>query len=109
MSAEDLGDYSFVPFTPQHSPSFESQHLSEFKQKVGEAEKEKKEANMTEDSASKVVEPIVESEEENSASFKADFNIFNVSVGAPVSDVHGDYILSTPPYLALNRGREPCN
>ena len=74
MSAEDLGDYSFVPFTPQHSPSFESQHLSEFKQKVGEAEKEKKEANMTEDSASKVVEPIVESEEENSASFKVDFN-----------------------------------
>ena len=76
MSAEDLGDYSFVPFTPQQSRSFESesQQLSEFKQKVGEAETEKKDANITEDSASKVVEPSVGSEEENSASFKVDFN-----------------------------------
>ena len=76
MSEEDLGDYSFVPFTPQQSPTFpsESRQLNEFKQKVGEAEAEKKETIITEDSASKSVGPIIASDEENSASFKVDFN-----------------------------------
>ena len=76
MSEEDLGDYSFVPFTPQQSRTFESesQQLSEFKQKVGEATNEKKDTNITEDSASKSVEPIMTSDEESNASFKVDFN-----------------------------------
>ena len=77
VSAEDLGDYSFVPFVPQQSRTFESepQQLSEFKQKVGEAENERKDPNITEqDSASKAVEPVVQSDEENKASFKVDFN-----------------------------------
>ena len=78
MSEEELGDYSFVPFRPQQSRTFqsESQHLNEFKQKVGEAENEKRETkNITEDSASKPVEPVIASdEEENKASFKVDFN-----------------------------------
>ena len=76
MSAEELGDQSFVPFLPQQSRIFESesQQLSEFKQKVGEAENDKEETNTTQESASKAKEPIIPSEEENSASFKVDFN-----------------------------------
>ena len=76
MSAEDLGGDSFVPFMQQQSRTFEpeSQQLSEFKQKVGEAKTDREDTNITEDSASKAVEPIIRSEEENSASFKVDFN-----------------------------------
>ena len=48
--------------------------MSEFKQKVGEAENDKEETNTTQESASKAKEPIIPSEEENSASFKVDFN-----------------------------------
>ena len=48
--------------------------MSEFKQKVGEAENEREDTNIAEDSAKKAVEPIIRSEEVNSASFKVDFN-----------------------------------
>ena len=76
MSAEELGDQSFVPFLPQQSRIFESesQQLSEFKQKVGEAENDKEETNFTQEETSKAKETIIPSEEENSASFKVDFN-----------------------------------
>ena len=46
--------------------------MSEFKQKVGEAKTDREDTNITEDSASKAVEPIITSEED--ASFKVDFN-----------------------------------